>query len=199
MNAALKSLALNKHGFATFDYDQANHPDYPALVANHGVAARPGLCGALTILWLDGYKNHRGLRAFRPYAETDATGRTSVTTYTNEIATAGAGWQARVNGIMTGLGFGAAGSTAVGAGQLDDVLATTQYGILVAYSAAQSHGMGVRTAGRSILFFDPNEGEVHFPNRADFGTWVYGPIGFSARILARAYGSSYRLMMMKYT
>jgi len=193
MHANLKALALNHGGFCTFDYNQANQPDFPALAAVHGAQARPGLCGALVIIWLDGFRNHRNLRAFSPYVNTDANGRLSVVMYTNQYCNAAAGWQATVTNIMNNLGFAHAASPFPV--NLANVLAATQYGILVAYNAIASHAMGVRVVGNAVFFFDPNEGEVYFSSQANFVTWMNSAIGFGARHL----GAYPNYMMMQYT
>ena len=198
MQALLRASAAARHGHVTFDYAQANHSDYVALTGGvmGGAATRPGLCTALCIVWLDGWRPGN-LRAYTEHVES-AVGRNEVTTYTNQICTA-PNWRTETNNIMGQLTLGNAANQAVHPVNLATLTAAVlaaRYTILIGYNTGgpNSHAVAVLRAGQACLFFDPNEGEVHFRTHNDFGNWFFEvPNGFRARCFAPQYNAVWSL------
>ena len=176
MQALLKASAANHHGHVTFDYAQTTHPSYNALVPVMGnIAARPGLCTALCMTWLIGWRETNP-RAFAESAESNL-GQQSIIAYTNMICQVAANWRGATNNIMQQQQFVGAVDQALHPANvlnLSAAVAAHRYTILVGYGAgADSHAVAVLRAGQACSFFDPNEGELHFKTIADFAAWFF--------------------------
>jgi hypothetical protein len=195
MLLALRQSALRNHGVPSYDFDQAQLPYYAAMVAlGGGAAARPGLCTALSIAWLDIQKNHQ-MRALRSYA-TDPVGSAFVTTVTNRIVVAAAGWMAQADWEMQQLQFTPVNHMTFPQMNFQQQISNTQYGIFVASQGAASHAMGVHKMNDAINFFDPNEGEVAFRHFVEFLSWFDD---FRVGALTPHFGNWYNCHVLRYT
>ncbi len=186
--------AAPHHGFATFNYDQANHPAF-ALIGPAPLGAPNGLCLSLTMAWLKNWKDHRN--PYNQFVGPGGGGNLNVLNYMVAIfAGMGgpAGWPGQTSHFMTlAVGAGGLGFAPVGGGMaagpawpgivngLQHLLAAARYSILVAtIVGGGTHAVGIFRSGQAIYFFDCNEGEVYFRNSDDFIDWfrVYKNPGF---------------------
>lgn len=179
------------HGHVTFDFDQSVHPAFLLLGAGGGGGAPPGCCLALTMSWIRNW----GANAMGAYWPAVTVGPGLATVLANTVAVFGppGPWHATTNVLMAGFGRApvpggiVAGPPWVGGAAALPGLIAHPYTILVASGPAGAHAVGVKRVGPAVFFFDPNHGELHFGQAADFANWFYGG-GYSHACLTPVVG-----------
>jgi hypothetical protein len=166
------------HGHVTFDYNQGAHVLFGILVGP-GAGAPPCLCLALTMEWLNNWKNqHQAYNAW-------VAGGPGGVVHGHMVAVFGGfalgAWPATVDGRMLPLPFAAQPPGGLTAGQpwvpvaisfhVQNVLVNARYVILVVTGPLGSHAMGLMRSGNAVHFFDPNHGELHFATALGFAQW----------------------------
>lgn len=185
--------AAPHHGHPTFNFNQAAHAAFGLLMAGGGGGAPPGCCLALTMAWMQSWRN-QPMQAFGPWV--NGAGAAGVLANTVAVFGPPGPWHVTTTVLMGGLGFGVAFPGLVpgppwlgGAGALPALVLSAPYTILVASGPAGAHAVGVRRTGTAVHFFDANHGEVYFPTATDFANWFYGG-GYSNHCLSPGVGAA---------
>ena len=168
------------HGHVNFNFDQTAHGAFLLLGAGGGGGAPPGCCLALTMAWLQNWRNP-GQQGYTFWVGPGGGGNGGVLANTVGVFAGGAGaWAPTTTALMGGMGFVALpgglqnGPPWAGIMQtLPPSLAAARFIILIYTYLGVSHAVGIFRTGVTICFFDPNEGEAYFPTTADFAAWFF--------------------------
>jgi len=170
--------AAPHHGFATFDYDQTQHPAF-GMVGVGAPLAPPGCCLALTMAWLHNWRTTR--LAYSSWVGVGGGGYAGVLGHTVQVFAGPAGpaaWPATTSVLMAPMGFVPVGGLWNGPNWagivqgLASMVATARYTILVVrLQGGGIHATGILRAGQGIYFFDCNHGESYFKGADNFGDW----------------------------